>query len=172
MGGRRQEVKEKVKKSLYPNLVELYKYHPYHYSTFADHAGVTPELYLEALKGNEELTFKELSGVARLTNIPIGVITCPKLIMMNKINRKHQGMIKQQSEALHKIQYYQERGNSDAVRFMKYCGRENLVRLGQAFERDCASYCWYLGVQEEIDQVFLSVQAKEKKVKARGLTCH
>lgn len=157
-----------MKKSLYPNLVELYKYHPYHYSIFADYAGVTPELYIEALKGNEELTFKELSGVARLTNIPIGVITCPKLIMMNKINRKHQGMIKQQSEALHKIQYYQERENSGAVRFMKYFGKRNLVNLGLAFEQDTATYCWYLSVQAETNHVFLSVRAEEKRAKARG----
>lgn len=161
-----------MKKSLYPNLVELYKYHPYHYSVFAGHAGVTPELYIEALKGNEELTFKELSGIARLTNIPIGVIQCPKLIMLDKRNRKHQDMIKRQSEALRKIQYFQENGNKDADLFMKYCGRENLLRLGQAFERDAASYCWYLGVQKEIGQVFLSVRAKEERVRARGLTCH
>lgn len=161
-----------MKKSLYPNLVELCKYHPYHYSTFAAHAGVTPELYLEALKGNEELTFKELSGVARLTNIPIGVIQCPKLIMMNKNNRKHQGMIKRQTEALYKIWWYQKNGNSTADLFMKYDGRAHLVNLELAFKRDAASYCWYLSVQAEINQVFLSVRAEEERAQVRGLTCH
>lgn len=29
---------------IYPNLIEMIKYHPYHISTLADHAGVTTEL--------------------------------------------------------------------------------------------------------------------------------
>lgn len=154
---------------LYPNLVELYKYHPYHYSTFAGFANVTPELYIEALKGNAVLLPNELRGIAKYTGIPLGVISCPKLIMLDKYNRKHKAMIDKQEADLYAIWELQKQGYKDADLFMKYSKRTNLVNLQLAFYRNEATYGWYLGVQESIDSCFLSVRVEQDKSTVRGL---
>lgn len=154
---------------LYPNLVELYKYHPYHYSTFAGFAKVTPELYIEALKGNERLTSAELRRIAKYTGIPFSVISCPKLIMLDRQNRKHKTMIDKQEAALYAIWEWKKQGYKDADMFMKHRGRINLVNLQLAFGRNEATYGWYLGVQESIEQCFLSVRVEQEKNNIRRL---
>lgn len=72
----------------YPNLNSIVRWHSYGIPAFADHAGVTRELFEEVLKGEEELTDMELMGIVRLVHVPFGVLKQPKLIYMD--NKKFQ----------------------------------------------------------------------------------
>lgn len=140
--------------SKYPNLVELNNYHPYHYTTLANFAEVTKELYLEALRGNKELTREELVRISRYMQVPVGVLASRKLIMMDKDNRKHQRMIQDLEPALYSIWEAEKAGSKEAGYFMRGRGRMELVNLELAFQRGEASYCRYLGVKENIEQCF------------------
>lgn len=151
---------------IYPNLIEMVKYHPYHISTLADHAGVTTGLMEEVVRGNEELSLEEALGIARLYNVPSGILFLPKLIQMDKRNRKHQGMVKELIDWLPVIHGYQLKGSREAETFMKH-GRIYLVNLELFFRDGRATYCQYLGVKERVEQALLFIRNEQSQ--PRGL---
>lgn len=150
----------------YPNLIEMVKYHPYHISTFADHAGVTTELMEEAVKGNEDLLLAEKQGIARLLGVPISLLFLPKPILMDRKNRKHQKMVEDLMAQLTIINEYHLHGSHAADMFMKY-GRGYLVNLELMFLDDRATYCQYLGQKERVQQALLSIRVEQSH--PRGL---
>lgn len=146
----------------YPNFAELIKYHPYHICTFANFADVTIELLEAALRGKEKLTSFEILKIARYTQIPVTVLTCPHLIMLDRQSRRHQKMVDSLCEKLIYIWEYQKKGNADAELFMKY-HKPALVNLELAFLDGRASYAQYLGVKERVEQTLLSIKNSSKK---------
>ena len=72
----------------YPNLNSIVKWHSYHSSTFADHAGVTRELFDAVLEGKEDLTDEEFGRISGLVNIPVGLLIQPHIVRLN--NKKFQ----------------------------------------------------------------------------------
>lgn len=151
---------------IYPNLIEMIKYHPYHISTLADHAGVTTELMQEAAKGRMVLPPEERQRIARLYRIPSGLLFLPKLVRMNKGNRKHQKMVEELMAQLSAIHDHHRQGSREADTFMIY-GRAYLVNLELAFLDDRATYCQYLGVNERVNQVLQFIDSEQRK--PRGL---
>lgn len=151
---------------IYPNLNEMVKYHPYHISTLADHAGVTTELMEEVVRGNEELSLEEALGIARLYNVKLEILFLPKLIRMDKQNRKHQRMVSELMSFLPVIHKYQMEGSQEAEIFMRY-GRIDLVNLELYFLDNRATYCQYLGVKERVEQALLFIRNEQRK--PRGL---
>lgn len=79
-----------VKGSRYPNLVEVVDWRICGKPAIADHAGVTGELLDAALNGKEELTDAEMWKISNLTDIPVGVLERPELVLMgsNKLHKK------------------------------------------------------------------------------------
>lgn len=154
---------------LYPNLVEVITHHPYHYSSFAEFADMTPELLVAILNGEDKFTSSELRGIAKCTNIPLGVIQCPHLIMLDRVNRKHQQMIEAMMDDLLKIWNYQKQGYKDAELFMRYW-RQDIVNLELAFRENRASYGWYLGAKERVEQTLLFVSVVQRRESRRKKT--
>lgn len=128
------------------NLYELIKFHPYHSSSFAEHANVTSELLLAAIKGEDELTPLEILGIARLVSIPSSVITCTKLIWLDKSSYRHRMMVLRLEEKLGKIRAAAMTGNEDACYFVRHGGMKQGDELVSDFQEEGkVSYCRYLG---------------------------
>lgn len=149
----------------YPNLTEVVKHHPYHICTFAGFADVTVELMEAVVYGDEELTATELFKISRYCGIPLSVLSCRKLIRMDRKNRKHMQMWEELDKKLRIIAYRQKQGNQDADLYMKY-KRCDLINYYLAILDDRATYGWYFGVRETLDH-FLSFSREEPK--PRGL---
>lgn len=64
----------------YPNLIEVQKQSCLYVGYFAN---VTEELVLAAFRGEEELTADEIRKVENYNGIPLSVLTCPKVIMLD-----------------------------------------------------------------------------------------
>lgn len=151
---------------MYPNLSEIIKYHPYHITTFASHAGVTVELLEAALDGKEELKPDELFNISRYDGIPLGVIKCPHLIRLSKTRKRHRDMVEKLVSLLYVIEEFRKRGSKAAESFMKY-DRLYIVNLELAFLDNRGTYGMYLGAKERIAMVFLSIKVENSK--PRGL---
>lgn len=147
---------------IYPNLIEMVKYHPYHISTLADHAGVTTELMEEVVRGNEELSLEEALGIARLYNVQLEVLFLSKLIRMDKENKEHQRMVKELIDWLPVIHEYQLKGSQEAETFMRH-GRIYLVNLELFFRDDRATYCQYLGVKQRVEQALSFIRNEQSQ---------
>lgn len=151
------------------NLEELIKYHTYHVSTFAKFADVTTDLLEAAMREEGELTIMELSKISHYAAVPLGVLTCPKLIMLRRDRYRHCQMIQALHKKLYLIYETSRNGSKAAEFYMKY-RRGALVSLLLDFQNlKTVSYCRYLGVKEEIDQTLLSIQCEEKKPRARNM---
>lgn len=147
----------------YPNLTELVKWHPYHISTFADHAGVTGRLFDEVINGDEELNFSEIVGIRRLVNIPIDVLICPKLIFMDKDNFKHKTMINKIKITLNSINEYYLKGDDWAkfhIEERRYI--EMYKNLVDDFLHNKATYCRYLGIKKRFDCTLGEIKCEER----------
>jgi len=151
---------------MYPNLSEVIKYHPYHISTFAGFANVTRELFEAALAGYEKLTDEELRKIACYAEIPIGVLRCPHLIMLNRCRLRHQKMVRGLCKSILLILGKQKDGSMEAARFMQYY-RKDIVNLTLAFLDNSASYAQYLGAKERVDQTIQFIRNEERM--PRGL---
>lgn len=53
---------------------------------------MTEELVLAAFRGEEELTADEIRKVAHYNGIPLSVLTCPKVIMLDMSRVRHRKM--------------------------------------------------------------------------------
>lgn len=151
---------------MYPNLSEIIKHHPYHISTFAGFAEVTTELLEAALEGGEELTADEMRKIARYAGIQESVLRCPKKIMLDKHNLKHQKMVTDLLDQLPVIAEKEQAGSPAATIFMRY-HRASLVNLELAFLDGKATYGQYLGVKERVDQTVSFISNEEKKPRGR-----
>lgn len=151
---------------MYPNLLEIIKYHPYHISSFAGFAEVTTELLQAALEGEEDLTTDELRKIARYTGIPASVLRCPKKIMLDKHNLKHQKLVADLLDQLPAIAGKEREGSPAATIFMRY-HRASLVNLELAFLDGRATYGRYLGVKERVDQTISFIRNEERKPRGR-----
>lgn len=134
------------------NLYALIKYHPYHSSTFARYANVTTELLWAAIYGDEELTCRETIGIAVNSGIPVGVITCPRVIWLDKNSYRHRTMIRNFKKKLMQICDEYEFGNEDAAYFVRKKGLEQGELLINDFLiKGKVSYGRYLGVMAFVD---------------------
>ncbi len=128
------------------NLYALKKYHPYHSSTFARYANVTTELLWAAIYGDEELTYREIIGIAAESGVPAGVITCPRLIWLDKSSYRHRMMVYRLAEKLDAIRAAAMSGNEDACYFVRQGGLEQGDSLISDFQdKGKVLYCRYLG---------------------------
>lgn len=153
--------------SKYPNLSEIVKYHPYHIGTFAYHADVTLDLLQAALNGQEELYSGEIIKISRLVGVPVSVLICPKLIMLDKNRLKHKQMIR---DLISKRVYIRERfqsGSLEAKTFMQWYGSE-LELLHALFTDDKASYGRYLGLKSRIDRCLKSIYIEQNEKRRRS----
>ncbi len=150
----------------YPNLAEVIKYHPYDIGTFAGFADVTTELLEAAIEGIEYLTEEELHKIARYSGIPYGVISCPKLIRIDRRRARHQRMVKEVIDFLPAIQSEQKDGSREADFFMRY-GRPWVVNMELAFLDDRGTYGMYLGSRERVAQAVSFIQ--HEKMRPRGI---
>lgn len=128
------------------NLYALIKYHPYHSSSFAEHADVTSELLWAAIQGEEELTPLEIFGIVRLTSVPSSVITCPKLIWLDRSSYRHRMMVQKLDAKLALIRDAAKNGDEDACYFVRQGGLEQGDSLISDFQdKGKVLYCRYLG---------------------------
>ncbi len=128
------------------NLYALIKNHPYHSSTFARYANVTTELLWAAIRGEEELTMWEIIGIAAESGVPAGVITCPRLIWLDKSSYRHRMMVCHLAEKLDTIRAAAMSGNEDACYFVRQGGLEQGDSLISDFQdKGKVLYCRYLG---------------------------
>ncbi|MCR2049992.1 hypothetical protein NSB25_22335 [Acetatifactor muris] len=128
------------------NLYALIKYHPYHSSTFARYADVTSELLWAAICGEEEMTTTEMLGIAIHFKVPMGVISCPRLIWLDKSSYRHRMMVYRLAEKLDAIRAAAMSGNEDACYFVRQGGLEQGDSLISDFQdKGKVLYCRYLG---------------------------
>lgn len=155
----------------YPNFTEILKYHPYSVNTFAGFADVTQELLLEAIRGNEELTAAEVFKCAKYSGLSLNVLICPKLITLDRNNRKHRGMMEQLRDKLHEIGELQKRGSKYADWYMnaKYIDRGLFILTERQFQSgQTVTYGCYLGIREKMCQT-LSFAQGEFRTAPRGV---
>ncbi len=151
----------------YPNLIEICDYFPISY--FAD---VTDELMLAVFESKEDLTAEELSKIARYCNIPLSVLTCPKLITLNRRSRRHWQMMQVLRDKLYEIWDLEKRGSKHADEYMhKYAniGRIDFVNMELDFRNGKEiTYGHYLGVKHKMDDTICFARG-EFRPKPRGL---
>lgn len=128
------------------NLYALIKYHPYHSSTFARYADVTSELLWAAICGEEEMMTTEMLGIAIHFNVPMGVITCPRLIWLDRSSYRHRMMVQKLDAKLALIRDAAKNGDEDACYFVRQGGLEQGDSLISDFQdKGKVLYCRYLG---------------------------
>nr|WP_304430514.1 hypothetical protein [uncultured Acetatifactor sp.] len=148
------------------NLAELVHYHPYHSSTFARYANVTTELLWAGIRGEEELTRREIIGISVNSGVPVGVITCPGVIWLDRNSYRHRKMIRDFEKKFLLIRDEYEFGNEDAAYFVRRNGMEQGNLLIADFWNDGkVTYCRYLGTMAFVDMVLGWIH----KAEPRGL---
>lgn len=147
------------------NLYALIKYHPYHSSSFAEHADVTSELLWAAIRGEEELTPVEIFHIARFTGVPSSVIKCQRLIWLDRSSYRHRMMLSRLAEKLDAIRANAMSGDEDACYFVRRGGLEQGESLIRDFQdKGKVLYCRYLGTL-----AFADIFGGLRKHKPRGL---
>lgn len=142
----------------YPNLTEVYKYHPYSDATFAEHAKITIKLLHEVLAGDEALTFSEMYHISRLIEMPVDALYCSKLITLSKDNYNHQKMIDKVKNALETMRTYRKMGNEQIIRCLDRDGCDlRCEYLISKFNDNTATYGHYIGVLGHINTFIIEV---------------
>lgn len=146
------------------NLAELVHYHPYHSSTFARYANVTTELLWAAIYGNEELTLRETIGIAVKSGVPLGVITCPRVIWLDRDSYRHRKMIRSFNKKLMIICDAYEWDNEDAAFFVRHKGLEQAkLLIADFWNEGKVTYCRYLGVMAFVDMTLGWIHKSEPR---------
>ncbi len=141
------------------NLEELIKYHPYHIDSFAEDADVTSELLQAAIRGDEELTAREIFGIVRLSKVPFSVLTCPKLIELDKSSYRHQVMIWEFIKKYLTIHNAAMAGDDNACYFAHFGGlRDGMKLICDFVNGGKVSYCRYLGLLAFVDMTLDSMK--------------
>ncbi len=141
----------------YPNLVEIHGGMPTDY--FAE---VTPELMLAVFRGEEDLTLMELSRIARYNGIPLSVLTCPKLIMLDMGRRRHRRMVAEVDSLYIKLKCMAREGNQKAEKYLEWASWEQQRFMGAA-HNNRLSYGHYLVAKEEMQNYILFAAPKQEK---------
>lgn len=97
----------------YPNLVEIHGGMPTDY--FAE---VTKELMLAVFRGEEDLTLEEICRIARYNGIPLSVLTCPKVIMLDMGRRRHRKMVAEVDNLYIRLKCMARDGNQEAEKYL------------------------------------------------------
>ena len=133
----------------YPNIRELVRWNFYGIPAMADHAGVTTDLFYAVLKGQEELTEEELKGLARLVDVPVGVLKLPYTVKLD--SNKFQHIMKvlfleEYYEFVKELRISQGQGNHPVLRNADI----HLYMYLQHFKDGNGSYCGYKAVLHKI----------------------
>lgn len=152
----------------YPNLIEIYDYFPTSYF-----ANVTDDLMLAVFLGEEDLTEGEMRNIAHYNRIPVSVLTCPKLITLNRDRKRHCQLIRKLNDKLGKIEEFQKAGCKSANDYLlTYCKiylDDYLSMVLNFREGKLITYGHYLGVNKQMDNTILScrceLQPKPRDVK-------
>lgn len=154
-------------KCKYPNLIEIFEEFPTYY--FAD---VTKDLMLAVFRNEEDLTKDELRKIAYYNNISLSVLTCPRLITLDRNRPKHWRMMQELEKKLYEIWEYEKRGSKEAIDYMRTypnIGRNRYVSLNLDFRSGrTVTYGRYLSVKHKMDNTILFALGDFRKA-PRGL---
>ncbi len=145
----------------YPNLVEIHGGMPTDY--FAE---VTKELMLAVFRGEEDLTLEEIYRIARYNGIPLSVLTCPKLIMLDMGRRRHRKMVAEVDNLYIKLKCMAREGNQKAEKYLEFAGWEQ-QKFMRAAHNNRLSYGHYLVAKEEMRNYISFATPKPEK---RGIS--
>ena len=159
----REERAGKYKGYKYPNLIEVQKQSCLYIGHFAN---VTDELVLAAFRGEEELTADEIWKVAYYNGIPLSVLTCPKVIMLDTGRWRHRKMVAEVDNLCILLKCMAREGNQEAEKYLKWADRENQDFLKAAHDNKL-SYIHYLGAKKQISNFILFAKPKPTK---RGIS--
>ena len=134
----------------YPNLNSIVKWHSYHSSTFADHSGVTRELFDAVLEGKEDLTDEEFGRISRLVNIPVGLLIQPHIVRLNNKKYQHRKKISDLVERYEHIKLLRTNEGFGNCSDLRIAG-EALEDFVKAFEKVGSNYCRYKAVLYRIE---------------------
>lgn len=156
-----------VKGSRYPNLVEVIDWHICGKPAIADHAGITGELLDAVLNGKEELTHDEMRGISCLTDIPVGVLERPELVLMDSNKFQHVMKVMDLVDSLDYIKRLRTvKGRGEDIE-LKVAERKLNTYL-RYFKLGDGSYVGYKAVKKAVDWNFWLFQNMDTK-KPRGL---
>lgn len=145
---------------IYPNLVELHRFHPYSDCTMAEHAGVTEDLFLAVLRGEDDLTYSEFYRLSQLVNIPVSILCSPSVTMLDPGEPDHSMMAEEALSAA-----------EDVLDFIETKWDRQLIdRFRTDFYAGRASYMQYLGAMEIVSQAQInrSVSLKHMRLRSRA----
>ena len=128
----------------YPNLIEIYVGMPTDY--FAE---VTQELMLAVFRGEEDLTFAEISRIAHYNKIPLSVLTCPEVIMLDMRRRRHRKMIAEVDNLYIQLKFMARDGNKEAESYLKFADWKQQCFM-RAAHINKLSYGHYLTAREAL----------------------
>lgn len=155
----KEEREGKYKGYKYPNLIETQKQEFLHLAYFAD---VTDKFVLAAFRGEEELTDDEIRNVAHYNRIPFSVLTCSKLIMLDKRRPRHRKMIGEVDKLCMQLKCMSREGNQEAKKYVEQADRKNQEFL-KAAHNNRLTYIHYLGAKKQLSDYILFASPKPQK---------
>lgn len=156
----REQREGRYKKYKYPNLIEVQKQSCLYIGYFAN---VTEELVLAAFRGEEELTIDEIQKVARYNNIPLSVLMCPKVIMLDMNRIRHRKMVVEVNNLYIQLKCMAREGNKEAETHLESADRENQYFL-KAAHNNRLSYIHYLGARQQLlDYISFAMPKPQKR---------
>lgn len=147
----------------YPNLIEAQKQSCLYIGYFAN---VTEELVLATFRGEEELTADEIWRVARYNDIPLSVLTCSKVIMLDMRRWRHRKMVAEVNNLYIQLKCMARRGNQKAAGYLHGADLE-CQKFLEAVNGNRLSYIHYLGAKRQLSD-YISF-ATPKPIR-RGIT--
>lgn len=159
----REERAGLYKEYKYPNLIEVQKQSCLYVGYFAN---VTDELVLAAFRGEEKLTDDEIRRVARYNGIPLSVLTCPKVIMLDMGRRRHRKMVGEVDNLYIQLKCMAREGNQEAEKYLESADCEQ-QRFLRAAHDNKLSYIHYLGAKRQLSDYILFARPKLTK---RGIS--
>lgn len=153
----------------YHNIAELLKYHPYGLPAYEDRAGVTDELFREAVFGKEELLDKEILGISKLVGVPTWILKADDLVLMNNKKYQHREKIRDIKECVEIIEREAEKGKKYPILFVQGIGKALYEDYIKSFEAGKGSYCGFVGIKERIKDVFFFQKMEENRNNKRGV---
>lgn len=157
----REKREGKYDRCRYPNLVEIHGGMPTDY--FAE---VTKELMLAVFRGEEDLTLEEICRIARYNGIPLSVLTCPKVIMLDMGRRRHRKMVAEVDNLYIRLKCMARDGNQEAEKYLEFADWKQQCFL-RAAHINKLSYGHYLVAREALSDYVKWSMPKPKK---RGIS--
>lgn len=147
----------------YPNLIEVRKQGCLYVEIFAN---VTRELLLAVFRGEEELTADEIRKVARYNGLPLSVLTCPKVIMLDTGRWRHRKLVAEVEILYIMLEEMAMQGNQKAAEYLHGAEWE-LQKFTEAVYNNRLSYIHYLGAKKQLSDYILFATPKPTK---RGIS--